>query len=56
MNKNLSSDDMNFLKEETPMCRIGTAEETAEFIFLIATEKSGFLTGQVIGFDGGFAI
>ncbi len=56
MNKHLDEETVEYLKEETPVCRIGSAEETAEFIFLIATEKSGFLTGQVIGFDGGFAI
>ena len=51
--------DENTLKElcdETPIGRIGDACELAEFIFTIATEKSGFLTGQIIGFDGGFAI
>ena len=51
--------DENTLKElcdETPIGRIGGAYELAEFIFTIATEKSGFLTGQIIGFDGGFAI
>lgn len=56
MNKYLNEETVEYLKEETPVCRIGNAEETAEFIFLIATENSGFLTGQIIGFDGGFAI
>ena len=56
MNSELDEETLAALCEETPMTRIGSAEETAEFIFAIATEKSGFLTGQVIGFDGGFAI
>lgn len=56
MNAELDEKTLSALCEETPVGRIGNADEAAEFIFAIATEKSGFLTGQVIGFDGGFAI
>ncbi len=56
MNAELDEAVMRELCEETPIGRIASPEEVAEFIYLIATEKSGFLTGQIIGFDGGFAI
>ena len=56
MNSELDEATMNELCDETPVGKIGDANELAEFIYLIATEKSGFLTGQIIGFDGGFAI
>ena len=56
MNSELDESTLAELKNETPMGKIGDAEELADFIYLIATEKSGFLTGQIIGFDGGFAI
>ena len=56
MNAALDENTLKELCDETPLGRIGDACELAEFIFTIATEKSGFLTGQIIGFDGGFAI
>lgn len=56
MNSELDEKALLALCDETPMGRIAEPNEVAEFIFLIATEKSGFLTGQIIGFDGGFAI
>ena len=56
MNAELDEETIRGLCDETPVGRMGKAEEIAEFIFSIATEKSGFLTGQIIGFDGGYAI
>ena len=56
MNAELDEETLAGLCDETPVGRIGQADDLAEFVFMIATEKSGFLTGQVIGFDGGFAI
>lgn len=56
MNSGLDESVLGELCEETPLGRIGKTDEIADFIFEIATEKSGFLTGQIIGFDGGFAI
>ena len=56
MNAELDGVTIKELCEETPVGRIGEARELADFIFDIATEKSGFLTGQIIGFDGGFAL
>ena len=56
MNAELDEDTIIGLKNETPVGKIGDANELADFIYLVATEKSGFLTGQIIGFDGGFAI
>ena len=56
MNAELDKETLEELCNETPVGKIGDADELADFIYLIATEKSGFLTGQIIGFDGGFAI
>ena len=56
MNAALDENTLKELCDETSIGRTGDACELAEFIFTIATEKSGFLTGQIIGFDGGFAI
>ncbi len=44
------------LKEETPLCRIGRAEDVAQTIRFLASEGAGFVTGQVISPNGGFVI
>lgn len=37
----------------TPLQRAGTPEEVAELIAFLASEEAGFITGEVIGIDGG---
>ncbi len=44
------------LIERTPAGRLGTAEEVAELVFYLASEKASFITGQNIVIDGGFAL
>ena len=56
MNAMLSEEDRRSLCEETPLCRIGTPEEIAETVFFLAGDGAAFLTGQVIGVNGGFVI
>lgn len=57
MNKNLTKDDINALKEETPLMKIGTCEDVAKSIFFLASDElSAFTTGQILGVSGGFVI
>ena len=56
MNKALSEEDMNALKEETPLMRIGTPREVAEAAFFLASEKASFITGAVLNVNGGYLI
>lgn len=56
MNAELDDETLTALCDETPIGRIAEPEEVAELIYTVATEKSGFLTGQIIGFDGGFGL
>lgn len=53
MNQCFSKEERMLLEEETPIGRFGQASEVAEFVFSL-TQNSRFLTGQVIGFDGGY--
>lgn len=54
MNGDLSPEDLDALREETPLERIGTPEETAQAIgFLL---EHPFVTGQVLGVNGGMVI
>lgn len=56
MNAHLSEEDLQALKEETPLMRIGTPEEVARTVCFLASEESAFMTGQVIGVNGGMVI
>lgn len=57
MNQNLSPEDLEALKDETPLGKIGHAMEIAKSIFFLASEElSSFTTGQVLSPNGGFVI
>jgi len=56
MNAGLTKEDLEHLAEENALGRIGEPEEIAEAIYYLASEKSDFITGQVLCPDGGFVI
>jgi 3-oxoacyl-[acyl-carrier protein] reductase len=45
--------DVEELKKRIPAGRFGKAEEVAELIGFLASEKASYITGQVIGISGG---
>ena len=55
MMSGFSPEDKKALQEETPLCRLGTPSDVAHLAAFLASDKSEFITGQVIGVDGGFA-
>lgn len=52
MNARLSTEERSALEEEIPAGRYGTPEETARAVLMLA-EAPAYLTGQIIGLDGG---
>ena len=54
MNASLGQETLELLKEESPMGRFGTPEEVASLMTFLASDKSDFITGQVIGVDGAY--
>ena len=56
MNSGYSKEDMEALAEDIPMGRIGTAKEAAEAAVFLASEKASYITGQILGVNGGFYI
>lgn len=49
-----TQEDLASLAEETPVGRLGTPQDVASMILWLCDEKAGFVTGQVIGVNGGF--
>jgi len=56
MNRHLGEDVLREIAEETPVGRLGTAEDIANAVVFLASEASSFITGQVLGVNGGFVI
>ncbi len=44
------------LAEDTPLGRLGKPEEVAEALLFLASDKASYITGQVLGINGGFII
>ncbi len=53
---NLSGEDKIELAEQTPLSRIGSPEDVAKTALFLASDGAKFITGQIIGVDGGFAV
>lgn len=51
-----SEEDVAALKEDTPLCTLGTPEDIAHAVVFLASDKARFITGQVLGTNGGMII
>lgn len=51
-----TDEDRAVLAEDTPVGRLGTPQEIARTLVFLADEASGYITGQVIGQNGGLVI
>ncbi len=56
MMSTFSDEDKASLKEETPLNVLGVPADVAETVSFLASDKSKFITGQVISVNGGFVI
>ena len=54
MNACFDEETLAALCEETPLCRIGQPEDVANAVFWLASDGASFVTGQILGVDGGF--
>lgn len=48
----LTAEELSELSEQTPVCRLGQPSEVAKAVRALAENR--FITGQVLGVDGGF--
>ncbi len=51
-----SEEDIQKIREETPLGRLGTPEDVAHSVLFLASPESSFLTGQIISPNGGLVI
>lgn len=56
MTEVLGEDTLRSLGEETPLGRIGTPDEIADAVLFLASDAASFITGQVLGINGGLVI
>ena len=56
MNKNLTKEDIEQLKTDTPLGVIGKTEDVVNAILFLSSDESKFITGQILGVNGGYII
>lgn len=56
MMKSFDEQTINGLKEETPLNTLGTPKDIADASVFLCSERAKFITGQVLGVNGGFVI
>lgn len=56
MNAALDEETRAALRDETPLERIGTPEDVARAVAYLCSEEASFITGQILGVNGGMII
>lgn len=56
MNSHLTVEELNDFVEQIPLGRMGNADEIASAIEFLASDKADYITGQVLGINGGYVI
>ena len=51
-----SAQDKEELAQEIPVGRLGTPEQVARSILFLAAEDADYITGQVLGVNGGMIV
>ena len=56
MLKGFSLNELEELRDTTPLSRLGTPDDIAEAVLFLSSDKASFITGQVLSVDGGFIL
>ena len=50
-----SEETLRELAQDTPIGRLGTPKDVADAVSFLASNRASFITGQILGVDGGFS-
>ena len=56
MNSNLTVDEISDFVNTVPLGRMGSPDEIASTAFFLASDSADYITGQVLGVNGGYVI
>jgi len=56
LTKDLAQEWQDRITEQTPLGRFGTPEEIANAVAFLASDEAAYITGQVLGVDGGLVM
>ena len=56
MNSQFDEETLAMLREETPLGILGEPQDVADLVYFLASEEAKFITGQIIGCNGGLVI
>lgn len=56
MNSNIDIESLSSFVEEIPLGRMGGADEIAQAVYFLASENADYITGQVLGVNGGYVV
>ena len=56
MMRGFSDEDVDALREETPLCALGEPVDIARAAVFLASDKARYITGHILGVNGGMVI
>lgn len=56
MNSGYTEEELGVVVDNTPLCRMGSADDVAEAALFLAGDGASFITGQILGVNGGYVI
>ena len=56
MNSHFSEEDLALIKEDIPLGIFGKPEHIADAVAFLASDSAGYITGQILGVNGGMVI
>ena len=56
MNSNLTIEELNDFVEGIPLGRMGSADEVVAAVRFLSSPAAEYITGQVLGINGGFVV
>ena len=56
INSNLTQEEKNAVIAEVPLARVGKPQDVADAVVWLTSDKSSYVTGQIIAVNGGLII